>query len=354
MDEEKNKLMINMPKANYITVLSVLAAIAVVILHTKPNVDTFRREDYWFMANVVECVFHFAVPIFFMISGATLIDYRERYSTKEFFKKRIKKTFIPFIIWSIIGILYADFYKNNLEICELNRTQFLNAIFGIKTIFVYWFFPPLFSAYLCIPLFAAVEKKRRKEVFGYLLIVGAIFNYILPFLNNVFEKNLILPITVPVLSEYLFYVILGYLLHTTQIDKKTECIIYTLGMIGLLLQIFGTYILSEQASRLIGVFKGITNVPCALYSASIFLLVKNICSQIKNVSFLSIINKMKKYTFSIYLIHWYLIEIITDICDFNTKSMIYAFGMPVIVIPLCVLITYILRKIPIIRHIVPE
>ena len=86
------------------------------------------------------------------------------------------------------------------------------------------------------------SEKNGKEAFGYLLIVGAIFNYILPFLNNVFEQYLILPITVPVLSEYLFYVILGYLLHTTQIDKKTECIIYTLGMIGLLLQIFGTYI----------------------------------------------------------------------------------------------------------------
>ena len=76
--------------------------------------------------------------------------------------------------------------------------------------------------------------------------------------------------------------------------------------------------------------------------------------KIKNVSFYSIINKMKKYTFSIYLIHWFLLDAITSIMNLNSKTIIYAFGMPIIVIPLCILITYILRKIPIIRHIVPE
>lgn len=354
MEEEKNKLMISNQKMNYITVLSVLAAIAVVILHSKANVDFFSREEYWFKASVIECVFHFAVPIFFMISGATLIDYRERYSTKEFFKKRIKKTVIPFIAWSIIGILYADFFKNSLEIEDLNRTQVFNAIFGIKTVHVYWFFPQLFSVYLCMPLFSAVDKKVRKEVFCYLLIVCAIFNCILPFLNNVFEKNLVLPITVQVGSGYLFFIIIGYLLHTTKIDKVTEVCVYILGIVGLLLKIFGTYTLSLQANKLIGVFKGITNVPCVLYSIAIFLLVKNVCQKIKNVTFLSIINKIKKYTFSIYLIHWFLLDSITSIFKLDTKSIIYAFGMPVIVIPLCILITYVLRKIPIIRHTVPE
>ena len=354
MNEENSKQMINNKKINYITVLSVLSAIAVVILHSKANVDFFSREEYWFKASVIECVFHFAVPIFFMISGATLIDYRERYGTKEFFKKRIKKTVIPFIAWSIIGILYADFFKNSLEIENMNRTQALNAIFGIKTVHVYWFFPQLFSVYLCIPLFSAVEKKLRKEVFGYLLLVCAIFNCILPFFNNVFEQNLVLPITVQVGSGYLLYIILGYLLHTTQLDKKTEYGIYILGMVGLLLQIFGTYILSSQANKLIGIFKGYTNVPCALYSTAIFLLVKNNCSKIKNASFLSIINKMKKYTFSIYLIHWFLIDSITSMLNLDTKSIVYAFGMPVLVIPLCILLTFILRKIPVISKIVPE
>lgn len=52
-----------------------------------------------------ETVFYFVVPIFFMISGATLMDYRDRYNTKDFFIKRGLCTFIPFIVWSLIWVI---------------------------------------------------------------------------------------------------------------------------------------------------------------------------------------------------------------------------------------------------------
>ena len=83
----------------YITLLSVISAVAVVIIHV--NSDCFGNlgsdNRYWFGANIIECIVYFAVPIFFMISGATLIDYRDRYSTKEYFIKRIKRQLFP--IW---------------------------------------------------------------------------------------------------------------------------------------------------------------------------------------------------------------------------------------------------------------
>ena len=356
--DEKNKglIMINQDKKqniNYISVLSVISAIAVVILHTN-EFWIFSRENYWFTANLIECLFYFAVPIFFMISGITLIDYRDRYDTKEFLKRRIKKTFIPFICWSIIGMLYYTFLKNGFSIFEMTRTHFINTIMETKCIGIYWFFIQLFCVYLCIPLFGAIEKKLRKEVFVYLLIVCAIFNCILPFFNEIFKQNLALPITVQVGSGYLLYIIIGYLLHTSKIDKVTEIIIYLLGIMGLLLHIFGTYNLSMQADKIIGTYKGYNNVPCILYSSAIFLLIKKLCSKIKNMSFFAIINKIKKYTFAIYVIHWYLIDIITVIFKLKTISIFYRLGMPIIIIPLCIFVAYILRKIPFIKYIVPE
>lgn len=82
----------------YITVLSVLSCIAVVYLHINDCFWNFSYENYWISANIIESIFYFAVPVFFMISGCTLIDYRNKYSTKIYFKKRINKTLIPFII----------------------------------------------------------------------------------------------------------------------------------------------------------------------------------------------------------------------------------------------------------------
>ena len=90
----------------YLSFLSVVACLAVVFLHTNGCFWNFSATGrYWLTANIIESVFYFAVPVFFMISGATLIDYSERYSTTVFFKKRILKTVIPFVIVPVcIGV----------------------------------------------------------------------------------------------------------------------------------------------------------------------------------------------------------------------------------------------------------
>ena len=70
--------------------LNVVSCLGVLFLHTS-GFWGFGKTRGWVAANFIECVFYFAVPIFIMIPGATLIDYRDRCTTAEYFKKRIKK-----------------------------------------------------------------------------------------------------------------------------------------------------------------------------------------------------------------------------------------------------------------------
>ena len=105
----------------YIDILNVVSCLAVVFLHTNEMFWAFSYEPYWISANIIECVFYYAVPVFFMITGTTLIDYRKKYNTKEFFCKRISKTIIPFLIWSIIAVFYYKIMKKtNLTTDSLN------------------------------------------------------------------------------------------------------------------------------------------------------------------------------------------------------------------------------------------
>ena len=90
-----------------LTFLQVVCAFSVITLHTNSCFWKFSPDaGYWFSANIIECVFYFAVPIFFMISGITLIDYQDKYSTAVFFKKRITKALVPYLVWSCIGLFY--------------------------------------------------------------------------------------------------------------------------------------------------------------------------------------------------------------------------------------------------------
>ena len=115
-------------KKDYITVLSVLSAISVVFLHTNGVFWNFSTERYWITSNIIECFFYFAVPCFFMITGINLIDYQEKYTTKQYFYKRFEKTFVPFFVWSMIWII-IQLCKGVISIHNID----IKYIFNINT-----------------------------------------------------------------------------------------------------------------------------------------------------------------------------------------------------------------------------
>lgn len=116
------------------------------------------------------------------------------------------------------------------------------------------------------------------------------------------------------------------------------------------MHIIGTYNLSYAANEIVYTYKGYTNVPCVLYSISIFVFIKNKANKIKKQK---IIDNIGKHTFSIYLMHWYFIRIITGFFDFDINSLLYRIVLPICIVCLCIIVSYILRKIPIINKIVP-
>lgn len=337
-------------KIDYITFLSVVSAISVVFLHTNGCFWSFSKEKYWFTANIIECLFYFAVPIFFMISGATLIDYQERYSTKNFLKKRFFKTFIPFIAWSLIGMIYLIVYLKTISINDIGIKYIFNRTFNTSFINIYWFFIPLFCVYLCIPFFAIIEKNKRKNAFSFLAIMCFGVNCLIPFLIKIFKLDLAFPFSIAIGSGYLLYVLVGYLLCNYEITNKQKYIIYVLSIMGLLMHIIGIYKLSMDAGRIIDTYKGYNNVPCILYSVGVFIFLKDIGKKIKNYKIIKIISQ---YTFAIYLTHWYFLNFLSEQFNLPSKSIFYRLGLPFIIVPLCILCTYLIRKIPVVKKIVP-
>ena len=339
-------------KASYITLMQVVSAFAVVTLHTNGCFWTYSTARYWRTANVIECVFYFAVPIFFMITGATLIDFFDRYSLKTYFTKRIVKTVIPYVAWSLIAIVYR-ISKNSIAIESISFSYVMDRILNGDALSVYWFFPPLFAVYLCIPLFAAVEKEKRNTVFTYLLIAGFIVNSLIPFAKSVMGWSFAFPYQISVISGYLFFVVGGALLSKIQLKRASRFVIYALGVFGLLMHIIGTYSLSIANGQIIKTYKGYYNVPCILYSLALFIFFKQIGPTIMQGKLGKVIQTVGEYTFPIYLMQWYVMEGLRDAFHLNTFSIVYRLGMPFLIIPIVMAITWLLRKIPIVKRIVP-
>ena len=261
------------------------------------------------------------------------MDINDRYDLKTYFSKRFTKTFIPFIIWSFIGLAFQIFYLKTVKIGDVNLNYILNGLINGNLTNVYWFFIPLFCTYLAIPLFSLVPEDKRKEIFTYLTTLGFVLNILIPFIISVFNLKIEWGITLAASSGYLFFTLTGYLLHKYELKRKYKTILYLLAVICLGMHIIGTYNLSIAAGEIITTYKGYNNIPCALYSLGVFVFIKYELIKLMKIDFINkTVNFLNNYTFGFYLIHWYIIAILiktfnlpkfsivqdwSTICDFN-------------------------------------
>lgn len=341
-------------KNNYLTVLSVISCVAVIYLHSNFVIWDNVYTSYFFTSNIIRSIFYFAVPVFFMITGATLLDYNEKYSTKDFFVKRIKKTLIPFIIFSFFA-LFFKVITCDIKIDDLNLLSIVNGILTTKFNDVYWYFIFLFKVYLIIPIFASLNKKIKNKILMYLAFIMFVFNIFIPFIIDLFNLNIINPIYIFGDNGYILYVICGYLFHNLSIDVKKIYLIYFCGFMCLLLMIIGGYYVSLHTGSFNELFHSYLGLPCMIYSISIFIFCKYNCDifyKFKNVNKLFLF--LSKYTFSIYLVHMYIIHIIVNFLKLDIYSIFYRTLFPFPVILISVVLIYLLRKIKFIRFVLPE
>ena len=340
-------------KTGYLNLLNVISMFAVVMLHVNGCFWSYSPENWWLEANIIESVMYFGVPIFFMISGATLLDYRERYDTKQFFKKRVIKTFIPFIFWSLFGVVF-NVLLGRIDVSNVSLDYVVDGICNTTIVSVYWFFIPLFSVYMSMPLFAAVIKEKKIHIFKYIVIIAFVLNSLIPFMAYFFKW---IPynssIRIDVGAKYIMYILLGYILHNCDIKPVLRPLVYILGVIGLLIHAVGTYKLSIRDGCVNRDFKGYTSVQCIMYSVAIFVLIKYLCSHLQYKWINRIVNFIKRYTFGIYLLHWFVMTALNHLYDFDIYSLKYRLIMPFVIIAICIVIIEILRKVPIIKHVVP-
>ena len=160
-----------------------------------------------------------------MLSGATLMNYREKYNTKEFFLKRVKKVVIPFLFWAVVMFVWK-ISTNQMNINGFKEvSDWINAFFSSKEETTYYFMFAILGLYLTMPLLSLLAKRENVKTLWFAVLLFFIFNSFLPNILKLFKINYNMDLTVQ-LGGYVIFVILGYLLSTQSIDKKYRIYIY--------------------------------------------------------------------------------------------------------------------------------
>ena len=360
------------PRKDFITLASVIAALSVMLLHTNNCFWWMSVGDSrWPAANTIEAVFYFAAPLYFMISGATLMNYRDRYTTGQYFAKRALKILPAFFAWNIVALLYQVYYKKVIILADVTVVGFLKGMLNSQYLGIYWFLPAILCLYLVLPLFAAVEKDKRRRIFTYFVFLCLVCNKLVPLALAVFKVDFPWPFQEQgSFLNYIVYALLGYLISEYEPPTWMRWTIYGLAVGAFLAQWLGTYVDSQNIQAVSNLYKGYDKLPSYLYATGVFLLIKRVSGDVmrwKPVRF--VIERMAKYTFATYLMHWYLMEMFIDMFRapwftnlFHTApldtlvvgaSMWYRLLTPFLLYAVVMGISWVLRKIPLVKYIIP-
>lgn len=331
----------------YFDVLNILAALSVVFLHCNGIAHTFSNTLAWKQAMIVETCCFWAVPVFLMLSGANLMGYREKYSTKDFFKKRFMRAFLPFIVWSLLSAIIL-----NINPFEIGFRKFGEMFVNTQIQNIYWFFIPLFSIYLSLPVLSLL--KDNKKILWYMAGGAFLFNSFVPAVCRYLEIPWNSGLNLMIVPGYLIFPIIGYLFSITEFSKKQR-IIYALGVLGVCLRYFGTYILSLKDETLNRTFwDGYYSYHSVFLACAVFTFFKYssvVEKMVRSEKIVKLLKEVSACSFGIYLIHILvrreIVKIITPDC-WESRILV-----PFLIYGLSFAIIYVMRKIPVLKKIIP-
>ena len=281
-------------------ILTILAGIAVVMLHTSLNVFSLEHTQKWTLSLALQALFIYAVPIFFMLSGMNLLGYREKYSTKDFFVKRAKKTLVAFVFGSIvIYVLYAffptKFWGAEEFAAAAGIKDFIKRFLTNNINSTYWFFYTILYLYLLTPVLSLIVQK--KETFRYVLVLTFFVSFVLPFFEFLGVRDIYfnqLFRWAAFNSEPLMYYLLGYyvktyyenLPHVLKNNRALVCLfVISSGAMfvwSLVANNFGTPVTPETTYQVYPITT--KNLFCLIQSVSLFLLVLNFEDRLQMMS----------------------------------------------------------------------
>ncbi len=338
----------------YFDLLNVLACFAVVTLHVNGAFWSYSDSFRWTFNLLVESVFYPAVAIFVMLTGATLMDYRKRYDTKTFFRRRFVKVAVPFLAWSLIAILF-HVLKGNIAPADVTFASVAGWVLNGDYYSIYWFFTVLFGCYLSIPVLSLIPEEKRNKVFAYLVLYAFVTISLLPMVSYWTGIPYAAAYRSPVSGGYLLYVLLGYLLSRVTLKPWQRYASYALGLGALALRIVMTYRLSHAAGMVSYPYGDYLNFPCVFQAAALFIAARQLRLRWSDKA-AARLRFAASVSFSIYLIHRFVMDLLVR---FNleprwlTGTPWYSVLWPFVVYALSLLAAAAGKKIPGVRRLFP-
>ena len=327
----------------YFDELRALAIIMVILCHVVILYRPFAYDTaIHSVPGLLYILTHFAVPIFFMLSGALLLD--RTYDLPGFFKKRFSRILLPFIFWVIVAIGISLFILHD------DKSEAFKIFFGRDR--WTWFVWAMMGVYLFLPIVNSFIRKFKLKGAEYFIII-----WLVTVILSTFHKYPFYRLELSYFAGYIGYLVLGYWMANKTVNVSDWKMI----LIGFIMFISSMaidfYIFKNDISTIETKYLSLFIV---IASVGVFLMFKHYAhycetnsasplgrlhARIENGFLGRAIFSISVCSYGMYLLNSLLYKCIKHIITINTLKI-----MPFLFVAVCILswlIVYVLSKMPV-------
>lgn len=143
-----------------------IAIFAIVLIHTTSTAKNFNSSSPNFYSGIITRQFvNFGVPLFLFISGYFSAANKEVTNKKylKFYKKRISRLLLPYLIWSTVGIVILK------ESCDYDIKNLMLYLLTGQSVGIYYYFIVLYQLVLLTPLLILMASYRKTRIYPILI-----------------------------------------------------------------------------------------------------------------------------------------------------------------------------------------
>ncbi|MBE6687093.1 MAG: hypothetical protein E7591_07660 [Ruminococcaceae bacterium] len=288
--------------------------------------------DSYICASVFNGLCRVSVPIFFMISGALILEQNTDYKKNT---KRALSILIKTVVWTIVFLIWDYFY--------LGERYDIHEIFAVPIRVHFWFLYVIFGIYLTVPLWQKLVKDASKELIKYFSVLF-ISVLTLSFIIESFKMHITYEIPLVGASCYACYFIMGYIIrHYIDEIKIKRWIYVTVWALCVTATILLTLLPSIKHNEHIESFSDFRSAFIGLSALAVFCLFM----KAKPFKHNRIISLFSRHSFNIYMIHVFFLDIIQvniDITKFSAWIGIPVFFIFLLILSLVCSILFELAK----------
>lgn len=323
----------------YFDVLRVIACLQVIAYHAPMVSPSSTSVSVFPAVNSFLCCT--GVPLFFMISGALLLDREVKGSAIDYLKKRIGKVLFPTLFFTLLVVCI----KSSLLLDEYGDKDMLSFVLSIPfstRVAVLWFMYVLIGLYLLIPILSPwLSKVSNKELHLYLglWMVSLLYPWLTLYLDIETSVNGVFYY----FSGYVGYFVLGLYLKRYDLSLK---LLLPASFVAISLPFVVKVVFHSNVST--GLFAQYLTLPPLVLSATLFMIAKKYAHKIPSM-FHKCISLASNLCFGIYLWHIVVRFLVLDRMDYIVGiSNFYVQYIVVLVLTFIfsLLISYLISWLP--------